>query len=161
MTPTEMMVNRPMPGQSLTQDPANKMAYEKGPKYNKIEEATEMLFQLVFDDDTTADILHGSEVILVDEVVSDILQQGFENGYWNPDLAMMLVETATYCVMTVAAQANKPISLKTDDMYTSHSGMDTYEGNQRPTAFRRHQQLMRSQRPAAPVAPKRSLIGGK
>ena len=44
--------NRPIPGQSLTNDPASPMAFEKPPEFTNVDDAVEYFFAMIVDEET-------------------------------------------------------------------------------------------------------------
>jgi len=98
--------SRPIPGQSLTDDPDNPGDYERPPQFVELREALEHVFMLFTHEDYYEDILEQiMEGIPIIELVQVFLFEGFRTGKWNPDLMMLLAEPATYMLMALAERA--------------------------------------------------------
>ena len=106
---------RPIPGQSLTNDPDQKYNWEKPTEYTNSREANLAIFELLTVPETTSNILEsligGVSVI---DISSIILYQGFLEGKWNPDLMTMLMEPTMYMVIALAQKAD--IEFKIDSI---------------------------------------------
>lgn len=94
---------RPLPGQSLTNDPEKPAPYEKAPKFTSVHVASEYLWDSFIEPATYISLMEtvGSGVPIMD-VVQIILFTEFQKGSWNPDLMIMLFEPATYMIMALA-----------------------------------------------------------
>jgi hypothetical protein len=106
---------RPVPGQSLTNDPDQKYNWEKPTEYTNSREANLAIFELLTVPETTSNILEsligGVSVI---DISSIILYQGFLEGKWNPDLMTLLMEPTMYMVIALAQKAD--IEFKIDSI---------------------------------------------
>ena len=94
---------RPIPGQSLANDPENPAPYEQAPKFTSVHAASEYLWESFIEPATYTSLMEtvGSGVPIMD-VVQIILFSEFQKGLWNPDLMIMLFEPATYMIMALA-----------------------------------------------------------
>lgn len=97
---------RPIPGQSLTNDPSQPYNWEKPAEYTNPKEAMLFVFESLTEPETTANILLslGKGVGVID-IASITLYTGFLEGKWNPDLMMLLMEPTMYMVMALAEKA--------------------------------------------------------
>tara|TARA_R100001198_G_scaffold96856_1_gene89050 strand:+ start:721 stop:1314 length:594 start_codon:yes stop_codon:yes gene_type:complete len=106
---------RPVPGQSLTNDPDQKYNWEKPTEYSNSREANLAIFELLTVPETTSNILEsligGVSVI---DISSIILYQGFLEGKWNPDLMTLLMEPTMYMIIALAQKAD--IEFKIDSI---------------------------------------------
>lgn len=106
---------RPVPGQSLTNDPDQKYNWEKPTEYNNSREANLAIFELLTVPETTSNILEsligGVSVI---DISSIVLYQGFLEGKWNPDLMTLLMEPTMYMIIALAQKAD--IEFKIDSI---------------------------------------------
>ena len=94
---------RPIPGQSLTNDPSQPYNWEKAPEFTNSKEAMLYVFENLTVPETTANILLSlSKGIGVIDIASITLYTGFTEGKWNPDLMMLLMEPTMYMVMALA-----------------------------------------------------------
>ena len=97
---------RPIPGQSLTNDPSQPYNWEKAPEFTNSKEAMLYVFENLTVPETTANILLSlSKGIGVIDIASITLYTGFTEGKWNPDLMMLLMEPTMYMVMALAEKA--------------------------------------------------------
>ena len=107
---------RPMPGQSLTDDPDNPPAWEKPPQFTSIDKASEYLFEFMIEEErymTLIDALEEGMTIM--EITQLVLFEGFRNGKWNPDLMMLLIEPVAYTLMALAERVNVDYVVEEDD----------------------------------------------
>lgn len=97
---------RPIPGQSLTNDPSQPYNWEKPAEYTNPKEAMLFVFESLTEPETTSNILLslGKGVGVID-IASITLYTGFLEGKWNPDLMMLLMEPTMYMVMSLAEKA--------------------------------------------------------
>lgn len=97
---------RPIPGQSLTNDPSNPAPYEKPPEFTSVHEASEYIFEKLIEEQTYKEMM-GVLVqnVPVMDIVQTLLFAGFKEGKWNPDLMLMLVEPVAYMILALAERA--------------------------------------------------------
>ena len=107
---------RPIPGQSLTNDPSQPYNWEKAPEFTNAKEAMLYVFENLTVPETTANILLSlSKGIGVIDIASITLYTGFTEGKWNPDMMMLLMEPTMYMIMALAEKADIPYSLEVGD----------------------------------------------
>lgn len=106
---------RPVPGQSLTNDPENPAAYEKPPQFTNIKQAQEWVFGKLIEEDTYVPMMNllDSGEASVMELTQNLLYQGFRAGKWNPDMMLLLAEPVAYMFMALAERAE--IDFRVDD----------------------------------------------
>ena len=107
---------RPIPGESLTNDPENPMPFEKAPEYTDLTTALEYYFATFTEEgtyDRLLEIIAGGTPIM--EVVQLVLYQGFQEGLFNPDLMMMLAEPLAYMFAAFCEQENIEFVIQADD----------------------------------------------
>ena len=121
-----MSRGRPVPGQSLTNDPDEKYNWEKPSEYSNSREANLAIFEILTVPETTSNILEsligGVSVI---DISSIILYQGFLEGKWNPDLMALLMEPTMYMVIAIAQKAD--IEFKIDSIDEKETGEETLQ----------------------------------
>ena len=101
-----MARGRPIPGQSLTNDPSQPYNWEKAPEFTNAKEAMLYVFENLTVPETTANILLSlTKGIGVIDIASITLYTGFTEGKWNPDMMMLLMEPTMYMVMALAEKA--------------------------------------------------------
>tara|TARA_R110000782_G_scaffold157450_1_gene249705 strand:+ start:283 stop:888 length:606 start_codon:yes stop_codon:yes gene_type:complete len=109
-------MNRPIPGQSLTNDPENPAPFEKAPEYTNVHEATMYLWDTVTEEETYSALMSGvSKGVPIMNITQVILFGGFQKGRWNPDLMMMLVEPLAYMLIALAERLDLDIIIDSDD----------------------------------------------
>ena len=99
-------MNRPIPGQSLTSNPDEPYPWESPPEYTNMKEALDFVLDNLMDEEAYVPILNAIEDgIPISDVVQQILYIGFNEGKWNPDMLLMLVEPLMYVVMALCEKA--------------------------------------------------------
>lgn len=109
-------MDRPIPGESLTNDPENPLPFEKAPEYTDLTTALEYYFATFTEEGTYDNILEliASGTPLMD-ITQIVLYQGFQEGLFNPDLMMMLAEPITYMLAAFAEQEGIEFTIQEDD----------------------------------------------
>ncbi len=96
-------MKRPIPGQSLTNDPENPAPFEQAPRFTNVHEATLYLWKEITSEDMYIPVMEtledGTSIM---SVVQTILMGEFTRGTFNPDLMMMLVEPLAYMYIALA-----------------------------------------------------------
>ena len=107
---------RPIPGESLTNDPENPLPFEKAPQYTDLATALEYYFATFTEEGTYENILEviASGVPIMD-IVQIVLYQDFQEGMFNPDLMMLLVEPLAYMLAALCEQENIEFVIQEDD----------------------------------------------
>lgn len=101
-------MERPIAGQSLTNSPESKYAWEQPPKFVEMQPALDSMFL-----DLTEPDAYEAIVDLVDDgnsiadIAQIILYAGFEEGLYNPDLMMLLIEPSMYLIMSLVEKAGR------------------------------------------------------
>jgi hypothetical protein len=96
-------MGRPVPGQSLTNDPENPAPFERPPEFTSIHEASEYLFIKLTEEDTYVPVMQAvASGYPLAELSQVILFKGFTEGKWNPDLMTMLIEPTIYMLLALA-----------------------------------------------------------
>lgn len=123
--------NAPIPGQSLTQDPAAGGPWEQPPKFTTVNQALDHMYQVC----TTKGFINKYDTLLredkkfyVDELVVGMLQEGFINGLWTVDVMMLMVEPMIGLMVWVAAQLDRSPSFSGDTGYEDRTGFEELEG---------------------------------
>lgn len=101
-------MERPIAGQSLTNSPDSKYAWESPPKFTELQPALDSMFL-----DLTEPDAYGAIIDLVDDghsiadISQIILYIGFEEGLYNPDLMMLLIEPSMYLIMSLVEKSGR------------------------------------------------------
>ena len=107
--------DRPMPGESLTRDPDDRLPFEQPPKFTDRNDALEYHFELFTEEDNYAGIMEALESgVSIMEVVQVFLMQGFRDGLYNPDMMLMLAEPLAYMVAALAERAEVEFTIMND-----------------------------------------------
>ena len=101
-------MQRPIPGQSLTNSPDAPYPWEQPPEFTEIQPAIESLYVSLTEDDAYEAIV---DLIDADNTIADaaqvVLYAGFEEGLWNPDLMTLLIEPTMYLIMGLVERAGR------------------------------------------------------
>jgi len=117
--------DRPTPGQSLTNDPDSKYPWEQPPVYTDVENAVMSIVADSYEKETYEMIaLTLADGVPVGDVGSMILQAGFNEGKWNPDLMMLLIEPTMYILSAIAEQCGIDYLLYEGDTFESYDEDD-------------------------------------
>ena len=93
-------MDRPIPGESLTEDPDIAQSYVGSPEFTKPQEALDYLFTVLSGESSYVPMMSAlAENSTVMEMTQMILYAGFNEGKWNPDLMMLLIEPTAYMIM--------------------------------------------------------------
>jgi hypothetical protein len=107
---------RPIPGQSLTNDPEQPNKWEKPTEFTVPREAMHYLLERLLDpavaENTLVSLINGVGVI---DIASIMLYTGFIEGKWSPDLMLLLAEPTMYMIMALAEKAEVDYILDTGD----------------------------------------------
>ena len=107
--------DRPMPGESLTRDPDDRVPFEQPPKFTDRKDALEYHFELFTEEDNYAGIMDALESgVSIMEVVQVFLMQGFRDGLYNPDMMLMLAEPLAYMIAALAERADVDFTIMND-----------------------------------------------
>ena len=101
-------MQRPIPGQSLTNSPDTPYPWEQPTEFTEIQPAIESMFINLTEEDAyeaLVDIIDADNTIA--EAAQIILFAGFEEGLWNPDLMTLLIEPTMYLIMALVERAGR------------------------------------------------------
>jgi len=102
----EVMFEKSIPGQSLTNSPENSYAWEKPPQYSSVKEAREAIFLNLLEPKTLKSV---QELMITETPVNTIaevvLTDGFRKGKFNPDMMLNLLEPTMYMLMAIAEKS--------------------------------------------------------
>jgi len=110
-------MDRPIPGQSLTEDPETPQSYTSAPEFTVVKEALEYIFVTMTDEEATYENIMSSisRGVSIMELTQLVLFAGFNEGKWNPDLMLLLVEPTAYMIMGLAEKAGLDYEITDDD----------------------------------------------
>lgn len=103
---------RPIPGQSLTNSPDSKYAWEQPPQFTNFKEALDYVVGELIEEDVYVSVVSGiGQGVPVSDVTMQVLYAGFKAGKWNPDLMLMLIEPLMYIVISLCEKAGVEYTL--------------------------------------------------
>ena len=107
---------KPIPGQSLTNDPDQRYPWESPPEYTDYKQALNFIADQLLDKEVYVPMMKGIGAgVPITDITLQMLQAGFEQGKWNPDLLMMLIEPTVYTLMALAEKANIQYRINGDE----------------------------------------------
>jgi len=112
----DVMMDRAIPGQSLTNAPDQNYAWEGQPKYTSVKKAREDIFLNLLKPKT----LEGVQKLLINKVPVNaiaemVLTDGFRTGKFNPDMMLNLLEPTMYMLMAIAEKSGIEPEIESDD----------------------------------------------
>jgi|TARA_R110000796_G_scaffold15686_1_gene49847 hypothetical protein len=110
-------MNRPTPGQSLTEDPETPQPYVGKPEFSIVQEAIEYIFVTITAEEGPYEDIMSSLAggVPIMEVTQVLLFEGFNSGKWNPDLMLLLIEPTAYVIMGLAEKAGIDYVVTSED----------------------------------------------
>lgn len=110
-------LERPIPGEGMSNDPDNPYPFEGPTEFTVQREALEYLFVTITDEDKYPAILGAiDDGVPLMELTQVILFKGFTEGKWNPDLLMLLAEPLAYMLMALAERQGIDYVINSDDV---------------------------------------------
>jgi hypothetical protein len=108
--------SRPIPGQSLVSNPDTPYPWEGPPEFTNFKEAFNYIAEELLEEENYVPlILAMGQGVPISDVTLQILQRGFQEGKWNPDMLMMLVEPVMYLLIALAEKASVEYRLYGDE----------------------------------------------
>ena len=106
----------PIPGQSLTNSPDTPYPWEGPPEFTDFREALNYMAEELLEEDIFVPLVIAmGNGVPVSDITLQILQRGFQEGKWNPDLMMMLIEPMMYLLMALAEKAGVEFRIYGDE----------------------------------------------
>ena len=107
---------RPIPGQSLTNDPNQSYPWEGPPEFTNFRDALHYITEGLLEEDIYVPLMQGiGGGVPLTDIALQLLQRGFQEGKWNPDLLMMLIEPTIYVLMALAEKAGIEYRINGDE----------------------------------------------
>lgn len=95
--------NRPIAGQSLTNDPEAPMPFERAAKFSNVHKAVEYLWVKMINEEVYPKLMTTlSDGMPVMDLAQFLVRGGFQEGLWNPDLMILLLEPTAYMLIALA-----------------------------------------------------------
>ena len=107
---------KPIPGQSLTNNPDTPYIWEGAPEHTNFREAfNDVLTQLMIPDTLKPILQSINDGVPIMDLAQQILYVGFREGKFNPDLMLMLAEPLAYALMYMSENAGIKFRIDSDD----------------------------------------------
>ena len=98
---------RPIPGQSLVNDPSQPYMWEQPPEFANPRDALDYMTGLIMQPDAMKEIVGAlANGAAVADIAMVMLYTKFTEGKFNPDVLMLLAEPVMYVVMAIGEEAN-------------------------------------------------------
>jgi hypothetical protein len=98
--------SRPIPGQSLTDSPDQSYPWESPPEFTDFRQAFNYVAEELLEEDIYVPLMVAmGQGVPIADITLQLLQRGFQEGKWNPDLFMMLLEPTMYLLLALAEKA--------------------------------------------------------
>jgi len=98
--------SRPIPGQSLTDNPDQSYPWESPPEYTDFNKAFNYLAEELLEEEIYVPLMVAmGQGVPISDITLQLLQRGFQEGKWNPDMFMMLIEPTMYLLMALAEKS--------------------------------------------------------
>ena len=98
--------SRPIPGQSLTDNPDQTYPWEGPPEFTDFRQAFDYLAEELLEEDVYVPLMVAlGQGVPIADISIQLLQRGFQEGKWNPDLFLMLLEPTMYLLLALAEKA--------------------------------------------------------
>jgi len=98
--------SRPIPGQSLTDNPDQSYPWESPPEYTNFNKAFNYLAEELLEEEIYVPLMVAmGQGVPISDITLQLLQRGFQEGKWNPDMFMMLIEPTMYLLMALAEKS--------------------------------------------------------
>ena len=112
----EMMQAQPIPGQSLTQDPASKQPYETAPKFNDLQEFVDEAFLMISEPEGLPLLLDSMRKgTPVEYIAQKFLEGQLQKGNINTDVLMQAIEPVIYILIHMATYGGVEAVLYPED----------------------------------------------
>tara|TARA_X000001382_G_scaffold128538_2_gene118476 strand:+ start:639 stop:1163 length:525 start_codon:yes stop_codon:yes gene_type:complete len=127
-TENAMDTSRPLPGESLTNDPDTPLPFEGSPQFTDQEELLNYYFELLTSEDVYENLMDALEQgFPVMDMVQTLLLKGFEDGLFNPDLMMVVAEPLAYMMIALAERQNIDVVITSEDDEDEESSIPMFK----------------------------------
>lgn len=98
--------SRPIPGQSLVDNPDQPYPWEGPPEFTDFRQSFDYLAEELLEEDVYVPLMVAmGQGVPISDITIQLLQRGFQEGKWNPDLFLMLIEPVMYLLLALAEKA--------------------------------------------------------
>tara|TARA_B100001093_G_scaffold515646_1_gene592421 strand:+ start:951 stop:1589 length:639 start_codon:yes stop_codon:yes gene_type:complete len=128
-TETYQSFGAPIAGQSLTNSPENPAPFEQAPEHTALHPTLEYIWGDLIQPEyyiATMQLINNQEPIM--DITEMYLMNGFQEGKWNPDLMMMLVEPVAYMLVALAERLDIDFVVYEDEEEESFDGEQSLFG---------------------------------
>ena len=102
----DVLFEKPIAGQSLTNSPEQSYPWEQPSKYTSVKEAREKIFLDLLEPNRLQNVIGlMSNGIPINTISQVVLREGFNKGKFNPDMMLNLLEPTMYMLMAIAEKA--------------------------------------------------------
>jgi len=102
----QIMTTAPIPGSSLTSDPDSPAPYERPPEYTDVHAACAWLFSEMIEENNYEGLIKSMmDRIPIMDIAKLLLFSGFQEGKWDVNLLMLLIEPTAYMLLALAERA--------------------------------------------------------
>tara|TARA_R110002020_G_scaffold391899_1_gene602279 strand:+ start:1653 stop:2177 length:525 start_codon:yes stop_codon:yes gene_type:complete len=123
-----MDTSRPLPGESLTNDPDTPLPFEGSPQFTDQEKLLNYYFELLTSEDVYENLMDALEQgFPVMDMVQTLLLKGFEDGLFNPDLMMIVAEPLAYMMIALAERQNIDVVITSEDDEDEESSIPMFK----------------------------------
>jgi len=107
---------RPIPGESLTDNPDEPRPFKRPPEFTNFQKALEFTAGELMQEENYMPLMAAiGEGVPILDLTTQIGYVGFREGKWNPDLMLMLVEPIMYLLMALAEKAGIDYKIDSED----------------------------------------------
>ena len=98
---------KPIPGQSLTNDPDTSYAWESPPEYVTVEDGIEYFMDKLLNKDAFTNLIQllASKRFSIATLAQIMLEKGWREGKWKSDLMLLLAEPLMVILMAISERA--------------------------------------------------------
>lgn len=105
LSPSNMHLSGPIPGQSLTVDPGS-VPWETPPKFTQVDDAIQFIIKQMQDPQHVHAFLATMEMgAPLDTVLGTLIQHGFAEGLWTPSLGAILMQPLAHMFVAMLKRA--------------------------------------------------------
>ena len=109
-------MGRPIPGQSLTNEPNHPEPYERAPQFTNVHEASEYMWDILTEETTYPKLMVAlDKEVPVMRIVEALLFNEFQKGSFNPDLMLMMAEPLAYMLIALGERLDIDMVITEDD----------------------------------------------
>jgi len=125
-----MMQSVPIPGQSLTQSPEQKLPFERPPEFTDLQEFIDDVFLRISEPERLPqlfDIMRDG--VPLEHIAQKILMKSFQEGEITPDLLLMAIEPVIYILITLSTYGSVDAVLYPEEDMLDPSDEEKQDGD--------------------------------